>query len=81
VLKPQVEFHTKRYARVRQTGKIIGLDTRVIITYHLGNSTIDDFEYQKEATDFIKNKFGEYKDERYEIVNQYKKYGDRGYHW
>jgi hypothetical protein len=78
--KPQVEYHTKQYGRIKGTNKVIGLATRLIITID-GKSTIHDFEYQKHADEFIKEKFGDLQDGKYEIVSNYKKYGEKGYIW
>jgi hypothetical protein len=78
--KPQVEYHTKLYGKIKGTEKLIGLSTRVIITKN-GKSTIKDFEYQKHAQDYITELFGSLQDAKYEIVSNYKKYGEKGYTW
>lgn len=78
--KPIVEFHTKYYAKDRDTGSLVGLQTRVIITIQ-ATSTIYNFEQQSQASYFVKSKYGEFKDGNYEVCNQFKKYGMRGYRW
>lgn len=79
--KPSVEIHVKQYAKVKNTGNIIGLETRVIINYPKGNSTIHNFDYQKQAQAFVREKFGEFREGNFEYVNLFKKYGNKGYKW
>ena len=78
---PSVEVHVKNYARVKNTGNVIGLQTRIIINNPIGNSEIFNFEYQKQAIEFVKKRFGEYRDGNFKYVNLFNKYGDRGYKW
>lgn len=78
---PSVEVHVKSYARIRGSGRVIGLRTRIIINQPRGNSEIHDFEYQHEAQKFVKDTFGDFREGRFEYVNLWKKYGDKGYKW
>ena len=79
--KPSVEVHVKSYARVKQTGDVIGLQTRVIINNPIGNSEIHNFDFQQQAINYIKDRYGEYKDGNFEYVNLWTKYGKKGYKW
>jgi len=84
-----VEFHTKNYARTKskdpeKDGKLIGLETRVIIHPVQGENKpkeIHDFDFQKQAKAFLVERFGELKDGKYQMANLYKMYGERGYKW
>lgn len=78
---PSVEIHVKQYGQVRQTGETIGLQTRVIINNPIGNSEVHNFDFQKQATAYIKERFGEFRDGGFEYVNLFTKYGNRGYKW
>ena len=78
---PAVEVHVKGYGRIKGTERIIGLETRIIINWARGNSTIHNFDFQHQAIKFVKEKFGEFRDGRFTYVNLFNKYGDRGYKW
>jgi hypothetical protein len=76
----EIEYHVKQYGRVKSTGELLGLHTRLIITKD-GKSQIKDFDYSKYADEYIKENFGELKEGKYKMVSLYQKYGDRGYQW
>jgi len=82
----RVEFHTKRYGRTKskdpkKDGKIIGLETRLIIKPSQGAWEIQNFDYQVQASRYLKERFGDIRDGRYMIESNYKLYGKRGYRW
>lgn len=79
--KPTVEVHVKQYAKVRGSGRIIGLRTRIIINYPIGNSEINDFEYLHEAKEFVKKRFGDIREGNFTYISNWSKYGDKGYKW
>lgn len=78
---PSVEVHVKNYARVKNSGNVIGLQTRIIINNPMGNSEVFNFEYQMQAINFVKERFGEFKEGNFEYINLFSKYGDKGYKW
>ncbi|MEA3451465.1 MAG: hypothetical protein U9Q83_06125 [Bacteroidota bacterium] len=82
----RVEFHTKEYGLTKSKDpskdkKNIGLETRIIIIPILGASKVLNFDYQVEASKYLKDTYGDIKDKKYEMVNLFKKYGKRGYRW
>ena len=82
----RIEIHTKEYGITKskdknKNGKSIGLQTRLIIAPPQGALIIKNFDYQLEAVKYLKEKYGNIKDGKYQIVSNYKKYGDRGYRW
>lgn len=78
---PTVEVHVKQYAKVRGSERIIGLRTRIIINHPIGNSEINDFEYQHEAKKFIFERFGDIREGKFKYISNFSKYGDKGYKW
>lgn len=84
-----VEFHTKGYAKTKskdpeKDGKLIGLETRLIIHPAKGErkaKEILDFDFQKQANEYLLERFGELQDGNYEMANLYRMYGERGYQW
>ena len=78
---PSVEVHVKNYARVKNSGNVIGLQTRITINNPKGNSEVFNFEFQKQAQAFVKKRFGDFKEGNFEYVNLFSKYGDKGYKW
>ena len=82
----RVEFHTKRYGKTKskdlsKNGKGIGLETRLILKPKIGAWEIINFDYQFQATRYLKERFGDLRDGEYMIESNYLIYGKRGYRW
>ncbi len=82
----RIEIHTKGYGKARskdpkKDGKIIALETRLIIKPKVGARVIKNFDYQIQATKYIDEEFGNIRDGKYMIESNYKLYGARGYRW
>ena len=82
----RVEIHTKEYGKAKskdplKDGKIIGLETRLIIKPQIGARIIKNFDYQIQAIKYLDERFGNLKDEKYIIDSNYKLYGERGFRW
>ena len=78
---PSVEVYVKQYGIIKQTKQVIGLQTRIIINNPSGNSTVHNFDFQKQAIEFIREKFGDFMNGKYEYINLWNKYGKTGYRW
>jgi hypothetical protein len=83
-----IEIHVKEYGITKskdptKNGKPIGLQTRLIITPPKGASKILNFDFQYEAKQYIRENYGDITNvnKTYTIVNNFKKYGARGYKW
>ncbi len=83
-----IEIHTKEYGITKskdpaKNGKSIGLQTRLIITAPAGAKKILDFDYQFEASKYIKDTYGTFYNvgKTYHILSNYKLYGEKGYQW
>ena len=79
--KIEIEVHIKNYGVIKGTTRPIGLETRLIIIHPRGNSEIKNFDYHHQAHKYIKETYGELKDGKFNYVNLFKKYGNRGYKW
>jgi hypothetical protein len=81
-----IEIHTKNYGITKskdpsKNGKTIGLQTRIVITPPAGAKRIEDFDYQFEAIKYLKETYGDLKDGKYQILSNFKLYGNKGYQW
>jgi hypothetical protein len=83
-----IEIHTKEYGITKskdpaKNGKSIGLQTRLIITPPAGAKKIIDFDYQFEASKYIKETYGDNTNvgKTYNILSNHTLYGKKGYQW
>ena len=84
----KIEIHVKEYGITKSKDpakdkKPIGLETRLIITPPKGAKKILNFDFQFEATKYINDTYGGMDNygKTYEILSNYKLYGERGYIW
>jgi hypothetical protein len=83
-----IEIHIKEYGITKskdpaKNGKSIGLQTRLIIHPPVGALKILNFDYQFEASRYIKETYGDVYNvgKTYNILSNYKLYGNKGYRW
>lgn len=82
----KIEIHTKEYGITKskdpkKDGKPIGLKTRLIIHPPQGALILKNFDFQYEASKYIKDTYGDIRDEKYMILSNYILYGVIGYRW
>lgn len=79
--KVKIEVHIKGYGVIKGTSRSIGLETRLIIVLPSGQRERKDFDFHHQAYKYIKDTYGELKDNRFTYVNLFKRYGIVGYKW
>ncbi len=84
----KIEIHIKQYGITKskdpkKNAQVIGLQTRLIIHPPKGALKILNFDFQYEAQNYIKEKYGDIYNmgKTYTIMSNYELYGDRGYRW
>ena len=81
-----VEIHIKRYGISKskdpqKDNQSIGLETRLIIRPEKGKREVLNFDYQPQAIKYLKGRYGDIRDKKYQILSNFQSYGERGYKW
>ena len=85
--KIQIEIHTRENTKLSSKkrpdldGKVVAGYTRVIVHPLTGATQIKNFKYLILASQYIAETFGDIRDDKFEIISNYKRYGERGYQW